>query len=79
MEPASTIIEICGGFRAVAEMTGRDVTRVHRWTYPKERGGTGGRIPSDMQDRLLAEANRRGLPLGPQHFFSSLQTSGGAA
>lgn len=69
MEPASTIIEICGGFQAVSEMTGRDVTRVHRWTYPKERGGTGGRIPSDMQTVLLDEAHKRGLPLTPGHFF----------
>lgn len=79
MEPASTIIEICGGFRAVAEMTGRNVSNIHRWTYPKMKGGTGGRIPTEMQDKLLAEANRRGLPLGPHHFFGSLQTSGGAA
>ncbi|MGR3593017.1 MAG: hypothetical protein ACU0BO_13720 [Limimaricola soesokkakensis] len=69
MEPALTIIELCGGFKAVAEMTGRDETRVRRWTYPKDRGGTGGLIPSDMARILMVEAAKRGLPLKPEHFF----------
>lgn len=69
MEPALTIIEICGGFQAVSEMTGRDLTRVHRWTYPRERGGTGGRIPAEVQFTLLTEAQKRGLSLTPAHFF----------
>lgn len=69
MEPAKTIIDICGGFQAVAEMTGRDASRIHRWTYPKGRGGTGGLIPPDAQVRLLDEAVKRGIPLNPNHFF----------
>lgn len=69
MEPASTIIEVCGGFRAVAEITGRDETRVRRWTYAKEKGGSGGLIPSECQQVLMEEARRRGLPLTPEHFF----------
>lgn len=50
-------------------MTGRDVSRVHRWTYPRERGGTGGIIPADAQEALLLEAIKRGIPLRPDHFF----------
>lgn len=69
MEPANTIIQLCGGFQAVADMTGRDVSRIHRWTYSKEKGGTGGVIPADVQAQLLSEAVRRGLPLTPHHFF----------
>lgn len=69
MEPASTIIKICGGFSAVAEMTGRTEIRVRRWTYPKDRGGTGGLIPSDCQGRLLLKAQERGIDLQPRHFF----------
>jgi hypothetical protein len=69
MEPAYTIITICGGFRAVAEMIGRDETRVRRWTYPKERGGTDGLIPTDAGQALMAEARLRGIPLKPEHFF----------
>lgn len=69
MEPASTIIEICGGVGAVAEMTGRDPSRVHRWTYPKEKGGTNGLIPTDAAQDLMREARARRIPLKPEHFF----------
>lgn len=64
-----SIIALCGGYKAVADMTGRDETRVRRWTYPKERGGSDGLIPSDVQQTLLKEAKARGLPLTPEHFF----------
>ena len=69
MEPANTIIELCGGFKAVSAITGRDETRVRRWTYSKERGGSGGLIPSDMQQVLMRAARAKGLPLAPEHFF----------
>lgn len=69
MEPAKTIIELCGGFAVVAKITGRDETRVRRWTYPKSKGGSGGLIPAECQQLLMDEARRRGLPLAPEHFF----------
>ena len=73
MEPARTIIDICGGFRAVAEMTGRNETRVRRWTYPKDRRGSGGLIPAECQQVIMAEARRRNIPLLPEHFFASAE------
>jgi hypothetical protein len=69
MEPAASIIQLCGGVRAVADMTGRSVARVHRWAYPKDRGGTDGLIPSDCQQVLMAQAKERGIDLRPEHFF----------
>jgi hypothetical protein len=69
MEPANTIIAICGGFQAVADMVGRSEVRVRRWTYSKKKGGTDGLIPSDMAKLLLLEARMRGIPLTPEHFF----------
>lgn len=69
MEPAQTIITLCGGISAVAEMVGRSEIRVRRWTYPKDRGGTGGLIPSDLQERLLVAARQKGIDLQPWHFF----------
>lgn len=75
MEPAHTVIAICGGFSAVAEMTERSEIRVRRWTYPKERGGTDGLIPSDCQQRLMEEATARGIDLRPEHFFHQAKAS----
>lgn len=69
MEPAHTIIHLCGGFRSVSEMVGRSEVRVRRWTYSKERGGTDGFIPSEMATLLLQEAQARGIALTPAHFF----------
>lgn len=66
---ASRIIAKCGGHQAVAEMVGVDVSRVHRWTYSRERGGTGGLIPTRHQATLMQEARERGLPLEPADFF----------
>ena len=75
MEPAKTVIELCGGFDAVANMTGRTSLRVRRWTYPKDRGGTGGLIPTDCQHALLEQARKRGVLLEPHHFFLELEKS----
>lgn len=70
LTPAAKVIEICGGFKAVARMTGRSEVRVRRWTYPKDRGGTGGLIPAEVQPVLLRAARDAGLPLEPTHFFA---------
>lgn len=69
MDPAKTVISICGGAKAVAQMVERDETRVRRWGYAKEKGGSDGLIPADVQVRLLTEARRRGIDLRPEHFF----------
>lgn len=72
MEPATSIINLCGGISNVASMTGRSELRVRRWTYPRARGGTDGLIPTDCQQSLLDEARARGIDLRPEHFFQSV-------
>lgn len=72
MEPAQSIISKCGGPEVVAAWTGAHVTRVRRWTYPKERGGTGGLVPSKWQGPLLAAAVANGIGLTPADFFDAL-------
>lgn len=71
LDPARTVIEICGGIAATAKLAGRDKIRVRRWTYSKERGGTGGLIPSDMQVVLMRSASEEGIDLKPEHFFEN--------
>jgi hypothetical protein len=72
--PAETVIEICGGHRAVADLCGVDVTRVYRWTYPATKGGTGGLVPARHQVKLLSEARARNIALEPEHFFAPAET-----
>jgi hypothetical protein len=68
--PAEVVIEKCGGHAAVAEILGVDVSRVYRFTYPKERGGTDGTIPTKHQQVLLDGAAARGIELRPADFFT---------
>lgn len=69
MEPAQSIINLCGGYAAVAAMVARSEIRIRRWTYPKDRGGTGGMIPTDMQKPLIEAAQAKGIALTPDHIL----------
>lgn len=53
----------------MASITNRDISRVHRWTYPQEKGGSGGIIPPKAQDMLLAAAPAYGVSLSRDEFF----------
>ncbi len=59
------------GVETVAAITKRDPSWVYRWMYPKERGGTGGLIPSREQKKLFDYAQKKRLPLEPEDFFSA--------
>ncbi|MCP5081098.1 MAG: hypothetical protein GY948_05310 [Alphaproteobacteria bacterium] len=74
LEPARSILKAFErepdiGIDEVAEITGRDRTRVLRWMYPKDKGGTGGTIPSSSAQELYREAAQRKLPLKADDFF----------
>lgn len=69
LEPARTVIEKIGGADAVAKVTGRNVSRVYRWMYPRERGGTDGVIPHLEARKLLDHAAANGIALSPNDFF----------
>lgn len=68
-EPATSIIELLGGAKAVAEIAGVDISRVTRWRLPKARGGTGGSIPQRHIPRLLEHAQKSVIPLTADDFF----------
>ena len=86
MNPAQRVIDKCGGHQAVAEMVGVNISNVHRWTYPKARGGSDGMIPTQQMHTLLAAARARGIDLTPDDFFelpgdspNEAETNGAAA
>jgi hypothetical protein len=70
LEPASSIIRKIGIDNVVA-VTGKHVSRVYRWMYPKEKGGTGGVIPYDDARGLLAYAQTNNIDLTPGDFFAA--------
>lgn len=69
MEPAQTIIGKLGGPSAVAEVVGVHRTRVSNWQRPREKGGTGGRIPQNHIPVLLDFARARDVPLTAADFL----------
>lgn len=69
MTPAGKIIKKCGGAAATALLVGRTESAVHRWTYPKDRGGTGGTVPGRAQAKLLEAAARGEVDIRPEDFF----------
>lgn len=67
--PATRAIAAFGGVQALAKAIDRDPSRVHRWTYPEERGGTGGRIPGTAVRAILAAAARLNIALSANDLF----------
>lgn len=61
LTPAQYVIRAFGGVRKLARELKKSPSTVSRWPKPKERGGSGGRIPSDEQLAILELATRRGL------------------
>jgi hypothetical protein len=74
LDPAKSIIAKIG-IDKVSELTGKHVSRVYRWMYSKERGGTGGFIPNADAPALLAYAKETGLDLKAEDFFAVRETA----
>jgi hypothetical protein len=66
---AERVIGKLGGPRAVAGMLAMSTQAVYKWTWPRERGGTGGLIPSRRQIELMVAAKQRGVILTKDDFF----------
>lgn len=58
-----------GGIDVVSGITGKSTSRVYRWMYSKERGGTGGLIPQMDAPKLMAYARSEGIELSAEEFF----------
>jgi len=69
LEPASTVLAKIGGVDVAAQVTGKHVSRIYRWTYPRSKGGTGGVIPHDDATKLLKHASENGIALRAEDFF----------
>jgi hypothetical protein len=54
----------------VTKITGKHLTRVYRWMYSRQRGGTGGLIPQSEFHKLLDYAKRRKIRLRPGDFMA---------
>lgn len=63
MSQAQRVIAKFGGVPALAKAAGLSLNSVYKWTYPKERGGTGGLIPADKLPVVLDAAAAAGIEI----------------
>lgn len=63
--PADKVIAAFGGVRKTACILKRNASSVSRWRKPVEEGGTGGRVPSNVQTAALEAAQELGVDLSP--------------
>lgn len=71
---ASNIISKFGGAYKLSEVIGIDVSQIYRWTYPKEKGGTGGSIPARHFSTILNDAEKMGIKLSLEELISISNT-----
>jgi len=69
LEPARTVLEKIGGVDVAAKVTGKHVSRIYRWTYSREKGGTGGVVPHEDATKLLEHARANQIDLKAEDFF----------
>lgn len=72
---AGQVIEKLGGVPRTAEVTGKTVSTVYKWRWPSEKGGTGGLIPIDAQQAIIAAARRGENCVTPDDFFEHPKAS----
>ena len=74
MEPATRIIELMGGTKAVSEICGVHISQVHKWTWEKSRGGSDGVIPMKHAKSIVDHSRSNGMAVTPDSFFEKGKT-----
>jgi hypothetical protein len=69
--PAEIVLTKIGGATVAAQVCQVDPSTPHRWTYPREKGGTGGHIPVKHRRALLQYARENGIELTAADFFGA--------
>lgn len=71
LDPARTIIAFLGGVHRVREITGSHISNIYRWMMPREKRGTGGKVPYETADQILGYAKENGIDLRGDDFFDA--------
>lgn len=76
LEPACSIVRKLGGPKTVSSIVGIHRTRVYKWMYGREVGGTGGQIPFRYAPALIAAARQAGIALSAEDFLPASDGAG---
>jgi hypothetical protein len=66
MTQAQRIVDKFGGARQLAAAIGYSKHAVHRWLRAKEKGGSGGFIPSAALPKIKEAASLLGITIKPE-------------
>ncbi len=61
--PAEIMVQRLGGVTDAARALGMARRSIYRWLWPRAKGGTGGRIPTNKQRKVLAACAKAGRPM----------------
>jgi hypothetical protein len=53
------------GRQAIADACGIEIVQTYKWGYPRDKGGTAGRIPARHFQAILDLAKERGVKVDP--------------
>ena len=67
---AALIIKLFGGVKSLANAINKDPATIYRWTYPKNKGGTGGLIPSAALRKITEAAQHLNISLYEHEFIT---------
>ena len=70
MSPAQKVITRFGGVSEMARLTGIRANAIYKWTYGKDKGGTGGLIPGQNIPVIVDAAKTHEIPLDLADFGS---------
>lgn len=69
LQPAMSIIDSLGGAAELSKGLGISYCQVRKWTWSKQRGGTGGLIPQRHHLAVLNIARQKCVPLTAADFL----------
>lgn len=65
LTPVQVVIQAFGGVRKTAKALGKTPQCICMWQTPRGKGGTGGLVPAQVQQQILAIALERNLDISP--------------
>jgi len=69
LQPAMSIIDSLGGAAELSKGLGVSYSQVRKWTWSRQRGGTGGLIPQRHHVAVLNLARQKCVPLTAADFL----------
>jgi len=70
MTAAERIIDKFNGVSRLSKATGIEATTIYRWSYPKEKRGSEGRVPARYHAQIWDAAKRLGIKLKKSDFVN---------